>query len=479
VVRDKYHTNLYIIPALVKLMGKLMLIFVFSFFALVSFVAAEPNITVEKINKGNVVIAELDNPAIFEFIINNSGEPEEIKIYSLVSVGMVPKRWFELKSGETIIEVEARPFKEVRETRNGFFSFEYQIKGKSSGILRDYLTVEIISLEDVLEIEPQAFYPGDSNAVITIRNKENAHIDDLEIEFNSLFFEGKRAVSLKPYEEVNVSLDVDSSQLKKVVAGPYIVNARANANGKEVRFEGILDYMEKKGLSVNERVEGFIIRRKTIEKTNDGNTPITARVELKKDIISRLFTINSPVPQSVEREGFFVTYVWERQISPEETFIVESVTNYTFPFIVIVLIIFIGFMVKISSQTAITLKKNVSLVRTKGGELALKVNLRVKALKHVDKIQIIDSLPAMTKIYEKFGRKPDRIDEKTKRLFWNIERLNKGEERLFSYIIYSKLRVVGRFELPAATAVFEREGTMQEAWSNKAFFVSGFEKQSE
>ena len=67
---------------------------------------------------------------------------------------------------------------------------------------------------------------------------------------------------------------------------------------------------------------------------------------------------------------------------------------------------------------------------------------------------------------------PDKIDPATKRLFWNLDRLNAGEERIYSYIIFSKVRVVGRFELPAATAVYLREGKTENVLSNRAFFVS-------
>ncbi|MBT7238024.1 hypothetical protein HN865_04160 [Candidatus Woesearchaeota archaeon] len=47
-----------------------------------------------------------------------------------------------------------------------------------------------------------------------------------------------------------------------------------------------------------------------------------------------------------------------------------------------------------------------------------------------------------------------------------------GEERVFSYIVYSKIGVVGKFSLPEALAVFEKEGEIHEVESNKVFFLS-------
>jgi hypothetical protein len=91
----------------------------------------------------------------------------------------------------------------------------------------------------------------------------------------------------------------------------------------------------------------------------------------------------------------------------------------------------------------------------------------------VEKIKIIDKLPNIVTLYEKFGAiAPDTVDVKNRRLEWNIEALNKGEERIFSYIIYSKIGVFGKFELPVARAVYELEGQVKEATSNKSFFVN-------
>jgi len=77
----------------------------------------------------------------------------------------------------------------------------------------------------------------------------------------------------------------------------------------------------------------------------------------------------------------------------------------------------------------------------------------------------------MTKLYEKFGKAPDKVDPKTKRLFWNISHMSKGEKRVISYIIYSKMNVLGRFELGPAPATFKQNKKHKEVLSNKAYFA--------
>jgi hypothetical protein len=77
----------------------------------------------------------------------------------------------------------------------------------------------------------------------------------------------------------------------------------------------------------------------------------------------------------------------------------------------------------------------------------------------------------MVKLYDKFGKAPDKIDKATRRLFWNINRLDKGEERVFSYIIYSQINVVGGFELPQAQSSFKLDDVTKRVFSNKTNFV--------
>jgi hypothetical protein len=438
---------------------------------LATFVSAA-DLQVQKIDKGSTAISELNNPTVFELIIVNNGTPDIFEIYSLAGLTMTPKEKFNLTTGEEkTIEVTAWPNEGLRK-RSGFFNVEYQIKGDNSGIFKDGLRIKIVSLADAINISVNPILPTDKSATIVVKNVENAYIENVKLKFDSAFFSKEQEVSLKPYEEKSLQIPI-TKNVDKLLSGPYMMNSEAELTGKSIKFESIIEYLEKEGISTEENTNGFIIRETTTKKTNKGNTPVTAAITIQKDALSRLFTINSPAPMSSERKGFSVSYTWQKALSPTESLEVNSTTNYTIPLIILILVVAVGFLTKIYSQTALTLNKKVSFVRTKTGDLALKVNVRVKARKHVDKIQIVDSLPGMTKLYEKSGRLPDKVDHASRRVYWNIPSLNAGEERLFSYIVYSTVKVVGRFELPAATAVFEHEGKTKEAWSNRTFFVAG------
>ena len=119
------------------------------------------------------------------------------------------------------------------------------------------------------------------------------------------------------------------------------------------------------------------------------------------------------------------------------------------------------------------LRKRVHFVKAKGGEFALKVSVFVNAKHYVERVHIIDRLPPLVKLFDRFsGDTPTKVSEKERRVEWDFEKLEGGETRMLSYIIYSKIGVLGRFALPSTTAIYQRDGKIHESVSNRAFFVA-------
>jgi hypothetical protein len=219
-----------------------------------------------------------------------------------------------------------------------------------------------------------------------------------------------------------------------------------------------------------------VVYTKKITITNSGNVISNFTTTIKKNIVSRLFTTITPEPEKIDREGFNVYYTWDRGIKPGESLDVIVKTNWLFPFLIIIFVVIVVVFVKQYTQGNVIMTKKVSFVNTKGGrgeELALKVSVTINARKYLEKVNVIDRIPALATVYEKFGgERPTRIDEKGKKLEWYFEKLRAGETRVISYIIYSKVGILGKFELPSATAIYERDGQINETSSNKAYFLA-------
>ncbi len=450
-------------------MKKEFIFFAVSFLLCLSLASAAFNLEIDKNSRGDVVIAELKNPAIFDFVINNKGGSDHAEIYSLVSVSMSPKGTFLIPTGESAIEVRAYLGDYYLENP-GFYSFQYQIKGQDQGIFEDKLFVQVASLQDVFSIETMKIHPDEDEAILIIKNNVNSYLENVEIEFNSEFFNIIRKMDFEPYESVEIPIAL-ADKNPKLKAGQYDINAKIKVQDSSVKLSGVISYLENEGTSVTKESSGLLVVKSLVKEVNEGNIPVTARVGMRKNIVSRLFTGYSIAPLEATRSGLVVDYKWEQNLEPGESFSVVSTTNYTFIVLFLALIVLTAVGMRFYTFSPLNIDKSVSFVKTKGGEFALKVRINAKAGRAVSNVQIIDRLPPMAKLYG-VSSKPDRIDEASKRLSWDISRLSKGEERVFSYIIYSHVRAVGRFELPAAMAIFDSNGKRANALSNKAYFVS-------
>lgn len=448
-------------------MKKVMIIFFILILA--SLASADIDISKEAITE--VVIKELNNPAIFNFTIENIGDSDNFEIYSLTGADFSPRGTFPIAHGETKkLEVKVYLDESIRKN-TGYYKFQYKIRGQLLGIIDDELMVKIIPLKDIIHVNPQSIKINDQTAIITLKNLEKNDFQNMNIKFSAAFFEEIKEISLKPLEIKNITLNINKD-ISKLLAGEYTLKSEFEITDKIAIVESTILYSEEPGIFTNSEDSGFIVRENTVEKINKGNLPIVSQIIIKKNIISRLFSTFSSAPDSVERRGVMVYYLWQEEIRPGENFKVTIKTNWLYPILVIIAIVIIVFLLKLYLTTDINLIKKVAFVKTKGGEFALKVSILARARRYTENIKIIDKVPAIVKIHEKFNTTPDKLDNKNNRLEWNIPSLQAGELRVFSYIIYSKIGVTGEFALPRALALYEKDGKMKEISSNKAFFVS-------
>jgi hypothetical protein len=449
----------------------LLLAFLIGFFIAILIISSVSaiDIEVEATDKVPVVVSELKNPAIFDLTINNKGAGDDVEIYSLVGVTFEPKEKFSLPSGESTIEVKAYPTEEIRATK-GTYAFRYQIKGSDANVFEDTLVIKIVKLKDIFEITPQSIVHGSDNAVVRVRNVNNIEMKDVTFSIKSIFFDGEKTISLEPFASTDIILPVKSG-IGDIAAGSYVVTTEVSTSGASAEVKSNVNYLQERSIVESEKKSGFLIVKTTITKTNNGNLAVSETTEIKKNVLTRLFTTFSVTPLSIERKDFSVYYKWGNELNPGESMTLEIKTNYTLPFVLILLVILGVYFVYAYSRTTVVLKKRCSFVKTKGGEFALKIMLNLKARKAVDNIEIFDRIPMATKLYQKAGM-PHGFDEKNGKLSWKIDRLNAGEDRIFSYIIYSNLRIVGRLELSPATAHFVKDGKPTYIHSNRTYFVS-------
>ncbi|MBM3232176.1 hypothetical protein FJZ21_02245 [Candidatus Pacearchaeota archaeon] len=446
-------------------------VFLFTFVLLVSFASAA-DLTVNVLENDEIIITELDKSnATFKLQITNNGDTDDFQIYSLVSVSMYPKGKFRIDSGETIIlDVTAVPFDEILRDKRGIYAFEYQIKGDTTGFFKEALAIRLFDVKDAVTVTIGDIPLNATEVEMFVNNREDVFIPGLKIVAKSNFFEFSETFDLNREQTKTFSVPIILED--KISAGDYEAEIIYELNDKKSSNKVPISYLESSGVSVYESTSGFIIKKTNITKSNEGNVPTTVVIDVRKNVFTRLFTVYSDRPTTSSRKGIFVDYSWEKELGVGESYTLTVKTNYTFPFIIILLVIIVGFFAKFIATKKLSVHKSVALVRTKGGELALKVNLRVKSRSAVRNVVISDRIPGHAKLFNKFGIPPHRIDEHHRKIEWDITQMNAGEERVFSYVIYSKINIVGSFELGSASVSFDHDGKREHVLSNSTRFAA-------
>ena len=425
------------------------------------------------------MIVGLDMPAIFDLQITNLGSADNFMFYNFFGESMFPKGTVSLAAGEMKdIEVGIYPRTDLKQ--QGRVTFDVSAKGQNGDQTSFPLTVNVITLDQAFQVGAEEFKPDSNNVSVYIKNLANFNFDNIDVTFKSPFFNFEKTITLNPYEKQIFEVNLDKDQFRDLMAGYYTLTADVNANNKKVTIEGTMKFTEKDIVTTSQDDYGFIVNTKKILKVNEGNVISPSSTILKKNIVSRLFTTFSPEPDLVDRKGLVVYYTWERQLKPGDQLQIVVTTNWILPLLAILLTVAIVILAKQFSKTNLSLKKKVSFVRAKGGEFALKVSVIINARKFVERVNVIDRLPPLVKLHEKFGGEmPRKVDEGNRRIEWHFDKLQEGETRIISYIIYSKVGVLGKFALPTTTAVYEKDGQVHEAESNNAFFIADQIKRKE
>ncbi|MCK4997852.1 hypothetical protein KAS08_06140 [Candidatus Pacearchaeota archaeon] len=356
----------------------------------------------------------------------------------------------------------------------GKYAFSHVLNHRNVEKIKTNAVIKFVDLRDAVVVGSDTIDSESGIITFYVENLESTTVRNLTGRFSSILFSTEETFDLGPKEKHEITVIVDAEELKKTKAGVYIIKSVFDTAFGDVEMNGNLYLGEKKGITSSEDKSGLLVRTHTISKINSGNVVQGAEVELTYNILSRFFTTFNIKPALTEREGFSVRYTWEKnRLNPAEVYVIKAKTNYILPFFILIFAIFGLWGLKKFNEIKLEIKKTVTPVKTKNGEFALKIRLAIKAKTDVEKLTLTDRVPAMVKIYKKFiSTAPDKIDANTRRIHWSVGDLASGETRVFNYIVFSKVGIVGKFVLPEAKVIFIEDEKRREEFSNKVFFMN-------
>ncbi len=474
-----------------KVIFYFLIMVLFLFLILLPLIRAETVMELKKQTIYDVVPYENVNiPAEYTLTVRNPNSYNDVfRIYTLLEAELLPNSDFQLPAGEErTITVTLRPEDSLKDRcRDKVCKIHYYFKAIKTGIIEDGFEIRILSLDNIMTPHiPAVISRDDSKIIFDIENKRNIDLDEVKFTINFDFIleseETKNiTLNLGPESKSKVmEFKLDTSKLKTAVAGDYEAELKYLITGKdgevyEHTTKKIVKLEEVTSLITSESTNfGFFGFTNTITKKNEGNTPRFIIVEIVKNRFENAFTSSNIEPTSKEPSGILVRWEWQRELQPGETFNLEVHTDYTIPAIILILIIIVILAIWLVRRPRVIIKKKAYRIKTKGGEFAIKIVLVVKNIgREIKNVKCVDWLPHMiNKIYERFGMaKPDKIEKN--RLMWNFGDMMPGEEKVVSYIVYSKIVPVGTLTLSRASVAYTNNKDRRNTSYSNTLLVMG------
>lgn len=309
---------------------------------------------------------------------------------------------------------------------------------------------------------------------LNLRNRNLRDLKGLKVVVNGEVFYKEYTTRLLPLEDKTneILFEVDplvEPGTRTLTVSLYFEDNKIGESSVEYEIIGYIDMQETmtKDILLFRTEENYNI-------LNNGNEKGVAEKKFSLNFFERLFTKFSPDAVKEEGEDGKTYYVVRKELGSEEELEVVVITNYRL-LVLIILLIIIGIILYYVLRSPIIIVKNAEpLGKTKEGlsEVKVRIYLKNRSRRPVTSLRVVDTVPSIAEIEKKArlgSMEPVNIG-KSKRgtvARWELEVLEPYEERIITYKVKSKLKLVGGIRLPSAKARFDSgKGKERAVFSN-------------
>ncbi len=458
------------------------IIFIFMILFLLTSLVYADRIELNLIEENNK--ASPGEEAVFELSIKNNGIaedtfkiiPDEFSSYPFSDVfehiNVDPSRVVVGSNQEKTVDIRVKILEEAIPNKN-YKTFVDVISESDKNIKqRQELIVNIVYPEQIVGITTNF-----KNKIVAgkgvffdiiLSNKVNKVYKNVEVFVVSELFEDEFETPL--YYGVPIVKTIDLDLDPATTAGEYTLDIKVYSN-KELIGSYKKEFEVIKNPDVQEEIiknNDLFVNRVKITKTNIGNLIAKESYRMEVGGFASYFTTFNVPPSKIVDD----TFVWNFEIMPGQDYVLEITTDYRGLWIAILVALVVFGLILYLLSRKITIKKTTyKLSETKEGVSELKVLLHVRNNNGMLKnVKVIDYLPNLVIPTRDFGTlKPDKIQKGRSgmRLIWQLNVLEAGEERVFSYKIKSKLNIIGKFMLPSAVVVYKKKGKEIKEYSKR------------
>jgi hypothetical protein len=327
------------------------------------------------------------------------------------------------------------------------------------------------------DIDPRTAVP----LRVVLLNRNQLNITGLTILITSPHFSTTTTMNLGPLSErtkevTGIAIDPRTPPGEDEVVVQLVYNDRViNQLAKNYRIKEYTQIKQKVGES-----NFFFKTEKKIEISNDGNVKNTAVVTVPTSLVKSLFVSSSLPYESEVRENQRVL-VWNVPLDPDGAKTFTYTENYRILVLLVLLAIIGSVAYFLLRSPVVAVKEAVAIAHADGvSDIKVRVFVKNRSAKIMQGIQVTDRVPSLADVikHEAPGSlSPTKVAVSEKQgtlLRWDLEVLEPFEERILTYQVKSKLKIIGRMKLPNAKIRYTSQGKERVVYSNNIELVERF-----
>jgi hypothetical protein len=316
---------------------------------------------------------------------------------------------------------------------------------------------------------------------LELHNSNSLNISNLTILVSSPHFSSASVIKLAP-------LSVHTEDIAGLHTEPTTPPGEAEVSIK-LLYQGkvinqiVKNYKIKEYTQVQQHVnesKHFFKTDKTIEIRNDGNVRNVATVSVATSFVKSLFISSSLPYENGASNGQRVIF-WSIPLEPGETRSIVYTENYRILVLLFLLAIICIAAYLLMRSPLVAVKEAVAVAHSDGvSNIKVRVFVKNRSAKAMQHIQVTDKVPSLVDVLktESPGSlAPSKIAVSEKQgtlLRWELDELEPFEERILTYQVKSKLKIIGRMKLPNARIRFTYKNKERAVYSNNIELVEKF-----
>jgi hypothetical protein len=311
---------------------------------------------------------------------------------------------------------------------------------------------------------------------LRLRNRNALNITTMYINIDGELFEKTIKDSLLPQQEKIIQVPFKLN--KSVKPGDYDLNVEVIIkNQTYASLDETYSIISYSDVEINQKKKReFLKTEQEISLENKGNSKTLKVLELEKNFFERLF-VSSDLDYEVKtNEQDKAVIAWEFELEPNEKVIINLTSNYRL-LLVSAILLALAIYLYYSLRSKIIVKKKANILHSKDANTSkLKIRLFVKnrSSKKLHDIEIIERVSKLTHLledkHELGSAKPSKVikGKRSTIIKWNLDHVEPHEERIITYKLESKLKLVGSVQFPRTIIKYkDDEGKLLRSHSNK------------